>query len=242
MTMKDGYSYFNDMTMDDLKDPSDLLLLFPLGISEGHGKHLPVGTDTIQAEYVVEKVAERSDRNCVIAPVLNYGHCRATSHLQGTLSISFDGLRSIVKDILHGLAEQGFKRFALISGHAGGSHLMALRLAVEEVLEDYDIDVILLSDYHYAYDFKGDEVPDTDGHGGEIETSRILDISPELVKDDRPKTTVEYPKFKVIGDYSSYLKEGMRGDAGKATEEEGRKINEYVVSQIVKLIEEELYD
>lgn len=236
--MKEGYRYFNDMTMEELKDPSEYLLLLPLGISEGHGKHLPAGTDTFQSEFVVERVAEKSDKDCIIAPVLNYGHCRATAHLPGTVSISFDSLRHTVKDILTSLAEQGFKDLVLISGHAGSSHMMALRLAVEDVMEEHDIEVLLLSDYYYAYDFKGEDVPDTDGHGGEVETSRILDIAPELVKDDRPKTIVEYPKHKVIADYSHYLTDGMRGDAGGATKEEGKKINEYVIDQIVQLIED----
>ncbi len=234
--MSQKVKYWNEMCMSDFKDIENTILFIPVGISEGHGKHLPTGTDTFQGEYVTERVCKELDKDTIIAPTLNYGRCRATEHLPGTLSVSFDSVRNIVYDILNSVCEQGFRNIVIISGHAGSSHMKALELACEQALEEYDVDILLLSDYYFAYDFKGEEVPETDGHGGQIETSRILDIKGGLVKEDRPNITIDYPKHKVIRDYSEYLTDGMRGDASVSSKEEGKKINDYVVKKVVELV------
>ncbi len=234
--MSQEVNYWNDMSMDDFDEFNDPLLFLPVGISEGHGRHLPAGTDTFQADYVTERVCKGLDKETIIAPTLNYGRCRATSHLSGSLSVSFDSVRDIVYDILESVCKQDFTNIVIISGHAGSSHMKALELACEEILEEYDVDILLLSDYYFAYDFKGDEVSERDGHGGRIETSRILDIRGDLVKDDRPNITIDYPEYMVIKDYSEYLTDGMRGDATASSQEEGEKINDYVVDKIIELV------
>ncbi len=222
------------------KISKDAIFILPVGISEGHGRHLPVGTDTIQAEHICDRVADEMEREAVVGPVLKYGNCRATKHLPGTLSISFDSLRNITYDILESAVQQGFEKMIMISGHAGNSHMTALKLAAEDIVEEKDADIVVLSDYYFAYDFKGEDVPETDGHGGEIETSKMLDIVPELVDDDRPHEEISYPKYLVVKDYGEYLTEGMRGDAGNATKEDGKRIHDYVVEKIIETVQSEL--
>ena len=239
--MNRSVRYFNEMHMNDFSNSDELLFFLPIGISEGHGKHLPVGTDTYQAEYVVEKVAEKIDKKSVIGPVLNYGHCRATSKLPGTLSLSFDSLRSVVYDILKSVCKNGFEKIIIISGHCGTTHMVALRLASEKIIEEFDVKIMLLSDYELAYELKGEKVSENDGHGGEIETSRMLDINEELVDEDRGSTDVEYPRFLIIKDYNEYLTEGMRGNAEKASAEIGREINNYVIDGIIEKINEHFF-
>ncbi len=235
--MPQNFHYLNEMRMDELRDPSQYIFFLPVGISEGHGRHLPIGTDTIQAEYVTAKVAERLSYISVIAPTLHYGHCRETSPLPGTLSISFDTLQRVTYDILDHACAQGFERLVLISGHAGRTHMAALKLACERSVDEHNVSILLLSDYDFAYDFKGDLVPETDGHGGEIETARVLDIRGDLVREDRPSAAVEYPRFQVMKDPAAYFSEGVIGDPGPATKEEGKRINEYVIDSIVELLE-----
>ena len=234
--MSEEVNHWNEMTMEEFDGFEDPILFLPVGISEGHGRHLPAGTDTFQADYVTERVCKELDKETIIAPTLNYGRCRATSHLSGTLSVSFDSVRNIVYDILESVCNQGFTKLVIISGHSGSSHMKSLELACEDILEDNDLDIMLLSDYYFAYDFKGDDVPETDGHGGQIETSRILDIREDLVKEERPKRIIDYPEYMVIKDYSEYLTDGMRGDAAAGSKEEGKKINDYVIENIVELV------
>lgn len=49
-------------------------VLLPVGATEGHGSHLPTGTDTFMARDVCVRVAER--RPIFVAPAIPYGVCR----------------------------------------------------------------------------------------------------------------------------------------------------------------------
>ncbi len=234
--------YLNEMHMDELEDPSDLILFLPVGISEGHGAHLPIGTDTIQIEYVTEKIAEELGEKVVIAPTVNYGYCRATRSLPGSLSVSFDTVRNVVYDVLKHASEQGFDNAAVLSGHSGRSHMMALRLACQDIVDEESMNVMLMSDYDLAYELKGEEIPEGDGHGGEIETARVLDISPELVKDERPSEDVERSRYEISSEPGGHFSQGVIGDPNPATSDEGEDINEYVIEKMVEEIKDTFSD
>ena len=108
------------------------VVIFPVGAVEEHGKHLPLCTDSIQAEYVALEVARKT--GCLVVPPLRYGICNAGRNFPGTLSIEFDSLYKISKDILSELARNGFNRIIVLSGHAGSSHMTALKLAAQTVV------------------------------------------------------------------------------------------------------------
>jgi creatinine amidohydrolase/Fe(II)-dependent formamide hydrolase-like protein len=46
------------------------------------------------------------------------------------------------------------------------------------------------------------------------------------------------PKFEIVPDYERYFPSGVMGDPTIASAEKGKRINEYVIEQIVKLVEE----
>ena len=60
-------------------------VLIPVGATEGHGAHLPLGTDSFQAIDVCRALSER--RPVFVAPPILYGVCRSTSQHPGTLSL-----------------------------------------------------------------------------------------------------------------------------------------------------------
>src|SRR5690349_24349352 len=50
----------------------DAVVVFALGnASKEHGPHLPLSTDFIQAQYVLDRIVERT--TVVVAPALHYG-------------------------------------------------------------------------------------------------------------------------------------------------------------------------
>ena len=85
------------------------------------------------------------------------------------------------------LARNGVNNVLVLSGHAGSGHMAAIRLGAQSAVESNDrLKVMVLSDYDIAYDLAGKEFPASDGHAGQIETSRMLAIRPDLVGADRP--------------------------------------------------------
>lgn len=217
------------------------VVIIPCGSIEEHGNHLPLCTDSLQAEYVALSVAEKT--GCLVAPTLKYGLCSSTRNFPGTITISFDSLRSIMGDILEDFIRNGFKRLLVITGHAGRSHMIAIGLAAKEVVnkhmnEENRPRIMLCSDYDFAYELRGKEFDERDSHAGTIETSRVMAIKPKLIKEKGIGNYPNFPRYEILPDPEQYFPSGVMGDPTKASAEKGKKINEYVIEQIVKLVKE----
>ena len=65
-----------------------------------------------------------------------YGLCRTTRNFPGTVSISFETLEALVREVLAGYVQHGARRIAVVSGHAGGAHMEALRQAALALVEE----------------------------------------------------------------------------------------------------------
>jgi creatinine amidohydrolase len=96
--------------------------------------------------------------------------------------------------------------------------------------------VMVLSDYDIAYELLGKEFPEKDGHGGELETSRILGIRPDLVGRSRPNGKTRPPEFMVLPDPEKYFPDGIYGDTARASGKKGKTVDNYVVGRLCELI------
>jgi len=239
------------MTVHKLDEPSsaefgalvkkDPLVFLPLGAVEEHGAHLPLCTDSVQPEYIVEKVAAKLPGPVLIAPPIRYGNCVTTRNFPGTISLSFDTLRALIEDILEELCRNGIRRIVIVSGHAGGAHMAALRTAGETVVEETpDLRLMVLSDYDIAYELRGKEFDDRDGHAGAIETSRVMAIRPGLVKKRGIRSYDRPPRFMIVAHPEKHFPTGVMGDATGASPAQGRRINGFIIKGLVALISQNL--
>ena len=210
------------------------LVIIPLGATESHGPHLPLGTDTFQPEYISAEISKKC-KNVLIAPTLPYGQHSTARNVPGTMDLAFDTLRSVVSDLLNSLIRHGIRRMMIISGHAGTSHMVAVTEACRDTAERNDVDITFFSDFQIA-DRCEINKPDGDGHAGFIETSRIMHIRPELVGTTRPKGSYRSFGFKVIGDASKCMPEGVVGDTSGSSAEHGKRINEFIINEIARMI------
>ncbi len=228
-----------NMTMVEVKEKvnENSIAILPLGAIEEHGPHLPLSTDCIQPEYVVEKVAERL--GAFVLPILKYGQCSSTKNFPGTITLRFDTLRMMIEDILSELVRMGFRNIVVLSGHAGRTHMTALKLAGELILEEHDEDIklLILSDYDIAYTMNEIEIPVNDGHAGMIETSRIMAIRPDLVKGTAESNHPNFPPFMVLKHPERYFPTGVMGEPQLASKEFGEKANVIIIDRLVELIE-----
>lgn len=211
-------------------------VLIPFGSVEEHGYHLPLSTDTIQA-YEVGKAAAKLIP-LFLAPPVHYGYCRSTACHPGTISITTSTLKCIMRDIVRSLYRQGLRNFIILTGHAGGSHTMALQDAGEELIfELEDCRLAVLTEYDLAYE-EGKGLIETkgDAHAGEIETSRILFLYPELVKGKGKREFPRFPKGILVRDKRKFWENGVWGDPEKATVKKGKLIHELVVSKLVEYV------
>jgi creatinine amidohydrolase len=90
--------------------------IVPLGSTEQHGL-LSLAVDSILAEKVALDAAE--PLGVPVFPVLAYGITPYFRAYPGSLSLRVDTYIRLIRDVLDGLKEQGFKRILLVNGHGG---------------------------------------------------------------------------------------------------------------------------
>jgi creatinine amidohydrolase len=105
--------------------------VLPLGSTEQHA-FLSLSTDTILAERVAAEAAE--PLGVPVFPALAYGVTPYFRAYPGTVTLRVATYVAVVRDILDGLAESGFRRFVLVNGHGGNAPAQAL---VDEWLADH---------------------------------------------------------------------------------------------------------
>ena len=217
------------------------VVIFPIGSVEEHGDHLPLCTDSIQPEYIALEVAKRT--GCLVAPPFRYGICNATRNFPGTITIQFGTLYTVAQDVLSELVRNGFNRIIVLSGHAGSSHMVALRLAAQDIVTKNDelptnrkVRIMVLSDFDFAEELIPKYAAENDGHAGTIETSRVMAIKPELVKAKGEADVWHMPRFEVVAHPELYFPSGVNGDPTAASASKGQKINEYIITQVEELV------
>lgn len=211
-------------------------VLIPVGATEGHGAHLPLGTDSFQALDVCKRLAER--RTIFVAPIISYGVCRSTAQHPGTLSLRTETIKCLVTDIVEALYRQGLRNFVVLSGHAGGIHNATLLDAGECLLSLLpDAKIAVVTEYDLAAE-EGKELIETagDSHAGEIEVSRMLATRPHLVKEGAVEAYPTFPEHILVRNKQAYWPSAVWGDPCKASADKGRQIEEVVVEALEKLV------
>jgi creatinine amidohydrolase len=105
------------MQIEDYLERDDRAVL-PLGCTEQHA-YLSLSTDSILAERVAAEAAD--PLGIPVFPVVGYGitpHFRA---YPGTVSLRVETFLAVIRDVLDGLKEQGFRRVLVVNGHGGNN-------------------------------------------------------------------------------------------------------------------------
>ena len=100
---------------------SDMVLV-PVGSTEQHGPHLPLGSDTIDAQAVGLRISAKT--GVLVAPVLSVGISDYHT-LPGTISVTPETFEAVLFDVAQSLVRQGFKRILFYNGHGGNSPSLA---------------------------------------------------------------------------------------------------------------------
>lgn len=213
------------------------IAIVPVGALEAHGPHLPLGADQIQAESTADALAARL--GALVAPTLPYGNCAGTRPFPGTVSLSVGTLARLLRELLEELARSGFRRVLVLSGHAAQGHMAALREGADEAVRAVPaLRVVVLSDYDFVYELRGKLSPANDGHGGLLETSRVLSMRPESVGSERPKVEYRYSRFRVGDPTVEEWPESVIGDTAPATSELGERVQAHVLDRLEATVRE----
>ncbi|MGN8545362.1 creatininase family protein [Bradyrhizobium sp. CCBAU 53421] len=179
------------MSFEDVSDAvasGSSTVLIPCGAVEQHGPHLPLCMDADHADALAVNVAQRLGR-ALIAPTIRVGCSAHHLVLPGTISLRPETFEAICLDYCTSLAQHGFKRILLFSGHIGNfpvlrDMLPRLRRAVPQDVEiDAFCDSIAWIDrWRSAVKEAGGDPNAVGGHADIAETSLMMLLRPDSVR------------------------------------------------------------
>ena len=153
----------------------DPRLLVPVGTCEQHGPHLPLGCDTVIVERLADELSARF--GILRAPTVEYGVNTATKvPYPGNAPVRRKTLHRWLNDLVGAWEQSGVETFVILTAHGHDPHQEALSTLRTQRARVFTVDV-------FALDFGAHlEDPDAPVHGGELDTSLLLYLAPELVR------------------------------------------------------------
>ena len=172
------------------------LAVLPVGATEQHGPHLPVGTDSFTVEHLARAASAEAARSIpvVVAPTLRVGSSHHHIPFGGTLSLGTETYYRVIFELGESLILSGFKRLFILNGHGGNNEL--IQLAARDLALKHPVQVAAAAYWTIAWDDlvreRAHEYGPLPGHAGVFETSQIMALRPELVSEAKPhRDTVE---------------------------------------------------
>ena len=167
-------------------------VLLPTGTLEPHGV-INNGADNTAPTAMAQTIARRV--NAMIAPTLPYGMTGSMEAYPGAFQITEAAYRPFIKQVLEGLAKNGFKNIIILNGHGGGQTAV-LQSVAAEVAAERKVRTLVINWWSFASDETKEVFGEDGGHAGLNETAFIQAIDPKLVHPERysgPDMTTVYP-------------------------------------------------
>ena len=184
---------WQDLTTDDFRmiDPEITVAVLPMAAIEQHGPHLPLSTDAVICQGILDEAMSgaRPLRGPVIVlPMQAIGDSLEHTDFQGTLSHGADTLTEIIFQLGACIHRAGIRKLLIFNAHGGQSQV--IDIAALRLRRDFDMFVAKSHSFRLGVPdgvFAVDEL--AHGlHGGAVETSMMLHLAPDLVRLDAVKT------------------------------------------------------
>lgn len=231
------------------------ILIVPVGSLEQHGHHLPVSTDTLLVEAVAHAGAEQVHDAVPVLVTPTVWSGRSPHHLPfgGTASLETPTLLDVLSNVAETALENGFDALLFLNGHGG--NMSVVSDAVTAIGDSHpDREILGLTYFHLAeevIDQVRDSEPGGISHGGELETSLMLHLHPELVEEDQiegmrrdepyergRQDLFEDGPLDVYRTFDEYSHSGAIGAPDLATAAKGRELLDHLESELGELLGE----
>jgi creatinine amidohydrolase/Fe(II)-dependent formamide hydrolase-like protein len=205
-------------------------LIVPVGTTEQHGPHLPLGCDTI----IVERLSDDLSAAFTVlrAPTVEFGVHAISRPFPGGASLRHRTLHRVMNELIESWEEgAGVREFMILTAQASEAHLEALSTIRTEQATVQVVDVFGL-DFGPLLDHPGAPI-----QGGELDTSLLLYLAPEVVRMDLALDFALTPKMlaRYRPGHSRRLPEGSPGSVGYpslASAQKGEVLYKFILDRI----------
>jgi creatinine amidohydrolase len=153
--------------------------VLPWGATEAHNYHLPYGTDNIESEHIAAEAARLAwdaGARVVVLPIFPFGVQAGQLDIPFCVNLFPSTQAAVLGDIARSLEGQGVRKLVILNGHGGND----FRWMIRELQPNLRIFLCVTSWYQVVE--AGDYFEDLGDHAGEMETSMMLHIAPDLVR------------------------------------------------------------
>lgn len=240
-----------EMTSAEVRDAvgNGAMAIVPVASTEVLGHHGPLGGDVFVADEVSRRLAERVGG--VAAPTIPVGEASDMMPWPGTLTVRPDVLTDYYLDVCRSLAHHGFRRIFFLTAHLGNLSPVA---TCAKAMRRHGIAVAQV-DWWRAAAKAGADLLTTErqptGHGGELISSVLLALRPDLMRLSAaretepapglerhlPHTAISGGPFYTYPGFRDFTSSGAWGDVTHASAEKGEMILKRAVEYIAEFVE-----
>jgi creatinine amidohydrolase len=239
MTPAPSPSVLTSATWKTVRDARYEIAVLPWGATEAHNFHLPYGTDTIQTERIAAeaaRLASDAGARVIVLPAVPFGVNTGQLDIPFCLNMNPGTQAALLRDLAGSLAPAGVRKLVILNGHGGND----FRQMIRELTSVTPLFLCTINWYSCVdptpyFSSPGD-------HAGELETSVMLYLAPELVRPLAEAGPGKARRFRVRG-----LREGWAraprhwtevtedtgvGDPSASTAEKGDRFFQAVTERI----------
>jgi creatinine amidohydrolase len=229
-----------------VRDGIPEIAVLPWGATEAHNLHMPYGTDNYIAARIAEESASKATgkgAKVMVLPTIPYGVNTGQPDIILDMNLNPGTQFHILKDLITVLNRQGIRKFVLMNTHGGNDfkqHIRELNLLFPDMLL-VQCNWFKMPGFEQFFEDLGE-------HAGEVETSLMMHLFPELVMPLETAGKGHAKKFRIQAlnqgwawaerQWSQVTEDTGIGNPGKATAEKGRVFFEYLTVKIAEFLVE----
>ncbi len=223
-----------------IKDSSFDVAILPWGACEAHNYHLPYGTDIIEADYVAAeaaRIAWEKGGKVIVLPAIPFGVNTGQLDVKLDMNMNPSTQLLVLRDVVDVLNRHGIYKLIILNSHGGND----FKTMIRELGFQFPSMFLCQCNWYQAVDQK-DFFENKDDHAGEMETSVIMHLKPELVRPLSEAGDGAAKKFRITAiregwawaerKWMKVTKDTGVGDPRKATAEKGEKYFKAVTTKV----------
>jgi creatinine amidohydrolase len=227
-----------------IKETRFELAILPWGACEAHNFHLPYSTDIIEAEHIAAEAARivwDKGQKIIVLPVIPFGVNTGQHDVALDVNMNPSTQLMVLRDVMETLDRQGIYKLIILNSHGGND----FKVMIRELGLKFPQMFLASCDWFKIGDQK-EFFENKDDHAGEMETSLIMYLRPDLVLPLSEAADGSAKKFKYQGiqqgwawaerQWTKVTSSTGVGDPRKATAEKGEKYFKSVTLRVAQFL------